>query len=221
MLTETLPPLSEETIRRALREFGLTANEQQVVSIQRYMAILLKWNGKINLTAIRDPLEILYRHFCESMFGVVAVPLERGRLADVGSGGGFPGLPLKILRTSLDVILVESNAKKATFLAETIRELEIEGARVIVSRYEELSEEVTPLDVVCSRALGEFAPFLAWAGSDRIAAKQVVLWIGGGDLDAARRQRGWEWNEPVPIPHSLRRFILSGTRSSPRPASDI
>jgi 16S rRNA (guanine527-N7)-methyltransferase len=213
MLTKTPPPLSEETIQRALREFGLTASEQQVFSIQRYMAILLKWNEKINLTAIRDPLEILYRHFCESMFAAVAVPLESGRLADVGSGGGFPGLPLKILRTSLDVILVESNAKKATFLAETIRELELEGARVIVSRYEELSEEVTPLDVVCSRALGEFAPFLAWAASERIVAKRVVLWIGGGDLDEVRKQRGWEWSEPVPILHSLRRFILTGTRS--------
>lgn len=213
MLTKSQAPLSQETIQRALAEFGLAANEQQVICIQRYMAILLKWNEKINLTAIRDPLEILYRHFCESMFAAAAVPLERGRLADVGSGGGFPGLPLKIVRDELEVFLVESNAKKATFLAEAIRELELDRARVIVSRYEELSEGVTPLDVVCSRALGEFAPFLAWAGSERIAARQVVLWIGGGDLEEARKDRGWEWGEAIPIPQSLRRFLLVGSRS--------
>lgn len=210
MLTKSQAPLPAETILRALREFDLTATSEQVLCIQRYMALLLKWNEKINLTAIRDPLEILYRHFCESMFAAMAVPLDRGRLADVGSGGGFPGLPLKIIRGELEVFLVEANVKKATFLAEAIRELGFEGTRVIVSRYQELSEELTPLDVVCSRALGEFATFLTWAGSERIAAKQVVLWIGGGDLDQVRNEPGWQWREPIPVPHSLRRFLLVG-----------
>jgi 16S rRNA (guanine527-N7)-methyltransferase len=219
MLTKSQAPLSPEIIQRALHEFGLTATEQQVIRIQRYVALLLKWNEKINLTAIRDPLEILYRHFCESMFAGAAVPLYRGRLVDVGSGGGFPGLPLKIIREELEVFLLESNAKKATFLAEAIRELELERARVIVSRYQELFEEVTPLDVVCSRALGEFAPFLAWAGSERVAAKQVVLWIGGGDLDEVRKERGWEWGEAIPIPQSLRRFLLVGRRREQPSAS--
>jgi len=212
MLTKSQTPLSAETIQRALGEFNLTASAQQVLWIQQYIAMLLKWNEKISLTAIREPLEILYRHFCESMYAAVAVPLERGRLADVGSGGGFPGLPLKIIRPDLQVFLVESNVKKATFLAETIRELELEGARVIVSRYEELSEEVAPLDVVCSRAVGEFRAFLAWAGSPQIAATQAVLWIGGSDLQEARRALGWDWRDPIAIPQSLRRFLLVGTR---------
>jgi 16S rRNA (guanine527-N7)-methyltransferase len=174
----------------------------------------MRWNEKINLTAIREPLEILYRHFCESMYAAAVVQLERGRLADVGSGGGFPGLPLKIIRPGLEVFLVESNVKKATFLAEAVRELGFDGARVIVSRYEELSEEVAPLDVVCSRAVGDFGPLLAWAGSVPVSAKQAVLWIGGGDLEMVKREPGWEWREPIPIPHSLRRFLLVGTRSS-------
>src|ERR1700681_3091083 len=113
MLTKSqAPSLSQEIIQRAVHEFGLTATEQQVIRIQRYIALLLRWNEKINLTAIREPLEILYRHFCESMHASVVVPLERGRLADVGSGGGFPGLPLKIIRPTLEVFLVESNVKK-------------------------------------------------------------------------------------------------------------
>jgi 16S rRNA (guanine527-N7)-methyltransferase len=177
------------------------------------MGMLLKWNEAVNLTAIRDPLEILYRHFCESMFAASVVPLDNGRLADVGSGGGFPGLPLKLLRPELEVFLVESNVKKATFLAEVIRDLGLTDARVLVSRYEELAEELTPLDFVCSRAVGEFATFLDWAASPRVDAKQALLWIGGRDLEEVQRLSSWKWREPIQIPQSLRRFLLVGTRN--------
>jgi len=214
MTTPSPAILSAETIGRALGEFQLEANEQQIVYIQQYMKILLTWNEKMNLTAIRDPLEILYRHFCESMYAAAAVPVENGRLADVGSGAGFPGIPLKIMRPELQVFLIESNMKKATFLAEVLRNIELPETLVLVSRYEELGEEVAPVDFVCSRAVGEFEPFLAWAASERIAAKQVILWIGGRDLDQARRGADWEWREPIPVPHSLRRYLLVGTRKS-------
>jgi 16S rRNA (guanine527-N7)-methyltransferase len=207
-------PLSSSTIHRALAEFHLTANEQQVQQIQQYMSILVKWNDAVNLTAIRDPLEILHRHFCESMFAASVISLDKGRLADVGSGGGFPGLPLKILCPGLEVFLVESNVKKATFLAEVVRDLELTGARVLVSRYEELGEELTPLDVVCSRAVGEFATFLGWAASAQIDAKQALLWIGGRDLEEVQRLPTWNWREPIQIPQSLRRFLLIGTRNA-------
>jgi 16S rRNA (guanine527-N7)-methyltransferase len=206
--------LSPETIRRALGEFQLDVNDQQIVYIQQYMKLLLTWNEKINLTAIRDPLEILYRHFCESMYAAVVVPVENGRLADVGSGAGFPGIPLKIIRPGLHTFLVESNMKKATFLAEVLRTIELPDTKVLVSRYEELGEDLMPLDYVCSRAVGEFEPFLAWAASERVATKQVILWIGGRDLDQARRGTAWEWREPIPVPHSLRRYLLMGTRKS-------
>lgn len=207
-------PPSADTIRRALNEFQVTANDLQVAQIQQYMGMLLAWNDKVNLTAIRDPLEILYRHFCESMFAAVAVPIDSGRLADVGSGGGFPGLPLKIIRPEIELMLVESNVKKATFLAEVTREIGLNNARVLVSRFEELGEELTPLDTVCSRAVGEFVPFLTWAASERIAAKQVVLWIGGRDLEEVRRVPDWEWKEPISVPKSLRRFLLVGRRTT-------
>jgi 16S rRNA (guanine527-N7)-methyltransferase len=206
------PPPSAEVVRRALGEFKIAINDTQVSQIQRYIKLLLTWNEKINLTAIRDPLEILYRHFCESMHAAGAVPLGTGRLADVGSGGGFPGLPLKILRPDLQVFLVESNVKKATFLAEAVRELEITNVSVLVSRYEELGEELAPLDVVCSRAVGEFGPFLQWAASEHIAAGQVVLWIGGRDLAEVRKISGWEWREAIAVPRSLQRYLLVGAR---------
>jgi 16S rRNA (guanine527-N7)-methyltransferase len=212
MTTNVGKPLSEETIRRALGEFQIVLNEQQILSIQKYIAILGQWNEKLNLTAIRDPLEILYRHFCESMYAAVAVSDHFGRLADIGSGAGFPGIPLKILRPEIELFLVESNIKKGTFLAEVVRELELVNARVLISRYEELSEELAPLDYVCSRALGEFGPFLDWAVSERLSARRTLLWIGGRDLDEVRKSPHWEWQEPIPVPQSLRRYLLVGEK---------
>jgi len=212
METNALPQLSPETIRRALAEFKLAATDQQVLQIQQYMKLLLTWNEKLNLTAIRDPLEMLYRHFCECMYAAITVPINQGRLADVGAGGGFPGLPLKIIRPDLHVFLIESNLKKAAFLAEVIRELGLVDARVLVRRYQELGEEVAPLDFVCSRALGELTRFIDWAQLTVLAAKHVVLWIGSRDLPEILKSSAWVWREPVPVPNSLRRVILIGER---------
>ncbi len=214
MTTNVDRPLSDETIRHALGEFRVTVDDKQVLLIHRYIQMLRHWNEKLNLTAIREPLEILYRHFCESMFAAVAVPVDFGRLADIGSGAGFPGIPLKILRPELELFLVESNIKKGTFLAEVLRELELANARVLISRYEELNEELAPLDYVCSRAVGEFGPFLDWAASERLSAGRVVLWIGGRDLDEARKSHHWEWQEPIAVPQSLRRYLLVGTKKT-------
>jgi 16S rRNA (guanine527-N7)-methyltransferase len=219
MLTKNTTPLSPDIIQRALREFQLQATPEQVIAIQQYMAMLLAWNEKVNLTAIRDPVEVLYRHFCESMYAKVAVPSLRGRLADVGSGAGFPGLALKIACPELHVFLIESNVKKATFLAEMVREIELGDTRVLVSRYEELGEEITPIDIVCSRALGEFDKFLGWARSERVAASQAILWVGGRDVEEIRQIEGWNWMRPVPIPHSLQRFLLIGDREGGSPKS--
>jgi 16S rRNA (guanine527-N7)-methyltransferase len=215
MTTTSPAPPSAAVIRRALGEFKLPAYDDQVLQIQQYIGILLAWNEKINLTAIRDPLEILYRHICESMYASVAVPVENGRLADVGSGAGFPGLPLKIIRPNLRVFLVESSIKKVTFLAEVTRELGLKDVQVLARRYEELGEEVAPLDYVCSRALGEFPAFLDWAKSEQIAAKRVILWIGARDLPEIQKVRTWDWSEPIQVPHSLRRLLLVGTKLPP------
>jgi 16S rRNA (guanine(527)-N(7))-methyltransferase RsmG len=203
---------SRGAIERAAGEFQLALEDEQILQIQQYTRILLAWNDKVNLTAIRDPLEILYRHHCESMFGAALLPVENCRLADVGSGGGFPGIPMKIFRPDLTVFLVESNVKKATFLAEVVRDLGLTGIRVLVSRYEELGEELAPLDVVCSRALGDFSNFLAWAASPPVDARHSLLWLGGRDLDEVRALPGWTWAEPKSLPKSLQRYLALGSR---------
>jgi 16S rRNA (guanine527-N7)-methyltransferase len=144
------------------------------------------------------------------MFAAVAIPIQSGRLADVGSGGGFPGIPLKIYRPELEVFLVESNAKKATFLAEVTRGLGLTNTRVLVSRYEELGEEVAPLDYICARALGDFDKLLEWSIRRETAAKEVVLWLGAEDANKVRTNASWDWRPPISIPHSLRRLLLVG-----------
>jgi 16S rRNA (guanine527-N7)-methyltransferase len=214
MMTNIAKPLSEQTIRHAMANFQVSMDQKQILLIQEYMRILQQWNERLNLTSIRDPLEILHRHFCESMFGAVVVPVHFGRLADIGSGAGFPGIPMKILRPELELVLVESNIKKGTFLAEVVRDLELENTRVLISRYEELSEELAPLDYVCSRALGEFGKFLDWAAGERLSAERVLLWIGGRDLDEARESPHWEWQEPIAVPQSLQRYLLVGTKKT-------
>ena len=203
---------SESTIRKALSEFQIDVNTDQVAQIQEYIRLLLVWNEKVNLTAIRDPLEILYRHFCESMFAAKVVDLRQCRLADIGTGAGFPGMALKILLPDSQIALVESNIKKATFLAEVVRALGITGANVMVSRYEELGEEIAPIDFLMARALGEFEVFLKWAASERVDAKKVILWLGASDVEEVRKTPQWVWEPEVPVPQSLRRVLLVGSR---------
>ncbi len=202
--------ISAGAIQRAAGEFRLTLSEIQVRQIQQYTRLLLAWNEKVNLTAIRDPLEILYRHFCESMYGAQYLSEENCRLADVGSGGGFPGIPLKIIRPDMHVFLVESNLKKATFLAEVLRDLHLTDIRVLVSRYEELGEDVAPLDFVCTRALGGFLELLGWARSPQVGARHALLWLGGRDVDEVRAVPGWTWEDPKPMPKSIQRYLLLG-----------
>jgi 16S rRNA (guanine527-N7)-methyltransferase len=210
-MTSTAVP-SESTIRKALREFQIDVDADQIAQIQEYIRLLQVWNEKVNLTAIRDPLEILYRHFCESMFATKVVDMRECRLADIGTGPGFPGLALKILLPEAQVVLVESNVKKATFLAEVVRALRIRGANVLVSRYEELGEEIAPVDFLLARALGEFAVFLKWAASEKVDAKRVILWVGAGDVEQMRKSSQWTWEEAVSLPHSLRRVLIIGSK---------
>src|SRR5215475_325770 len=214
MTNRKFAPPTANTIHRAMGKFQISVSDQQTTQIQRYMEMLLAWNEKINLTAIRDPVEILYRHFCESMYAAQMVPFQNGRLADIGSGAGFPGLPIKILAPEVEVFVVESNAKKGTFLAEVVRELGLTNVRVLISRYEELGEELAPLDFVCSRAVGEFPAFLQWASSERLNANEVALWIGGRDLEEVKVLQGWSWRQAIPIPHSLQRYVLVGSHES-------
>src|ERR1700675_3893376 len=109
--------IDRDQIASLLLPFGIRLLADQISKIDEYIRILLKWNKLIGFTSIVEPTEIVTRHFGESMYLHSIMPVENGRLADVGSGAGFPGLPLKILCEDLQVVLVESNKKKCAFLS--------------------------------------------------------------------------------------------------------
>lgn len=115
--------------------------------LHTYLELLLRWNARINLTAVRDPEQMVTRHFGESLFAA-RVLLEDRRchaltLADVGSGAGFPGIPLKLFAPELELTLIESQGKKATFLREVLRALHLERAQVFGGRAEDWGKPQT------------------------------------------------------------------------------
>src|ERR1700688_469421 len=120
----------------------LTANDLSNISI--YIDLLLRWNARINLTAIRQPEEIVQRHFGESLFAArhlfpqsPAGPGSARSVIDVGSGAGFPGLPIKIWASDIHLTLIESNQKKSTFLREVVRTLTLMNINVFAKRAED------------------------------------------------------------------------------------
>src|SRR5271165_4319531 len=124
-----------------LRPFldGTVPGPKLVDLLQLYLDLLLRWNARINLTAVRDPEHIVTRHFGESLFAAQALKphLENSKtLADVGSGAGFPGIPIKLLLPQIELTLIESQSKKATFLREVVRALKLEKANVFCGRAE-------------------------------------------------------------------------------------
>jgi 16S rRNA (guanine527-N7)-methyltransferase len=177
------------------------------------MSLLLLWNQKISLTSIENPQEIVARHFGESFFGAKLIENRenpRCRLADVGSGAGFPGLALKIVLPELEVILIEQDTRKATFLNEVIRALKLPNARVHRSNYESLAPEIADFDVIVSRAVGDHKSLLKWAGPRLSPSGRVLLWLGAEDAVRLAHLPGWEWPLPHAVPESKNRVLLSG-----------
>ena len=124
-----------EDIRGALgamaKQYGVKLSEEQTERFQTYMELLVEWNGKLNLTAITEPGEIVEKHFVDSLMVLSACPLKEGaRVLDVGTGAGFPGLALKIARPDLRVTLLDGANKRLNFLGEVCSALGLECPRV-------------------------------------------------------------------------------------------
>ena len=137
---------------KLLEEFGLT--NEQISKFQRYLDLLLEWNAKFNLTAITDKDEIEEKHFIDSIELIKYFDVKNKTLLDVGSGAGFPGIPLAIVEPSLSVTLLESNGKRISFLREVVKELNLKNVEVIQGRSEELGTR-EKYDIVTARAVKE------------------------------------------------------------------
>jgi len=178
----------------------------QLKQLADYLALLLHWNSKTNLTSVREPEEIVKRHFGESLFLASAVSGEAFATAiDVGSGAGFPGIPLKIYAPQIAVTLVESQNKKATFLKEAIRKVTLTSINVFSRRAEELQQKT---DLVTLRAVEHFDDVLPVAAGLVDSKGRLALLIGAGQVAVAGKLlHGFEIST-VPVPESRERVLL-------------
>ena len=213
----------------------LTTNDLE--SISTYIDILRRWNARINLTAIRKEEEIVTRHFGESLFAarhlfparttlahparpalrevegtVQAEQSSRGtRLIDIGSGAGFPGIPIKIWAPAIEVTLIEANQKKATFLREVTRSLTSTNINVFAGRAEAYPNSLA--DVVTLRAVEHFETVLPIAARLVAPGGLLALLIGRAQLAQAHNLAPeLVWIPPIPIPLSASRVLAIGVR---------
>ena len=207
-----LKSLSDELIAQTLRPYGVRSTPQLSEKIRTYIDLLLRWNRKIALTAVTAPVEILRFHFGESLFSVAQATIRHGRLADVGTGAGFPAVPIGMVLPDLECILIESNQKKATFLAEVLRSLKLDHIEVYRGRMESYPASSLLLDFSISRALGMHENFLSWSAARLNPSGKVILWVGDDDASQILKNGSWNWDPPSRIPGSERRVLLIGSK---------
>jgi 16S rRNA (guanine527-N7)-methyltransferase len=203
--------LTSLQIERLLGGYGLAAAPELTEKVEAYIELLLKWNRKIALTTVTDPEEIVKFHFGESLFATSRYNLKNSRLADVGTGAGFPGLALALAIPTLSVTLIESNLKKCAFLAEILRELAVRNATIFSGRMEFFAPGPVPFDFITARAFGQFDELCAWARVPLGDRGTLVLWLGEGDTKVISTKATWSWGTPDLIPGSKRRYILAGS----------
>jgi len=206
--------LDETRLRQLLEPFGLDLSSAQADQILEYLHLLLRWNQKINLTAIRDPEECVTRHFGESLFIVRDLELY-GSLLDIGSGAGFPGLALKIAFPTISVTLLEPTAKKRAFLKEAARTCGFDQVEVRGERLEDWTRAspAPTFDFVTMRAVGNLGALVPLAAQRLKSNGCLLLWLTQDQAaQLANIECDLAWSEPLPIPLSRSGIISRGTR---------
>ena len=150
-----------EELQQGARELGIELSAQQQEQLLAYLGLLIKWNKAYNLTAVRDPDEMVSRHLLDSLSVVPFVAELGDNWLDVGSGGGMPGVPLAIMFPERRFTLLDSNGKKTRFLTQVKLELKLANLEVIHSRVEEFRPQV-PFSGICSRAFSSLQDFTDW-----------------------------------------------------------
>jgi 16S rRNA (guanine527-N7)-methyltransferase len=205
-------------------QLGFKLQDRQVSQFERYLSLLLEWNTRFNLTAITDPNDIMIQHFLDSV-SVLKLDLikDNALLLDMGSGAGFPGIPIKILMPDIQLTLVDAVKKKTLFLKEVIKELELTQSEAIHARAEDLARTGSKreaYDIVVSRAVAELRvlfeyclPFVKTGGyfiahkgpnavDEIVNAKRALQILGGQEPKA----------ENIQVPYSERTHILVVTK---------
>jgi len=253
--SEPAPPLAAAPAAVERRPGGLTTND--LTNISTYIDLLLRWNARINLTAIRNPEDIVTRHFGESLFAARHLfpdrtsiraherrakdqgPTTTGRasLADVGSGAGFPGIPIKLWAPQISLTLIEPSHKKSAFLREVVRALTLTDINIQTARAQDLTQpnpnpmnqdapnqhmskqnsasvqqDLRPhFEVVTLRAVERFPSILPVAAALVAPGGRLVLLIGSSQQDhVLTTLPAFRWLAPARIPSSTSRSLLIG-----------
>jgi 16S rRNA (guanine527-N7)-methyltransferase len=180
-LSDTTSPLVSYLAEYA-REFSFSISQEEISRFDIYLRELKAWNEKFNLTAIKDDREIVIKHFLDSLTPVRLIK-PGSTVLDIGSGAGFPGIPLKIIEPSLNVTLIDSVNKKVTFMKHIIEELGLSGIEAIHTRAEDLAKTMKGgFDVVISRALASLSDFIK-IGEPLLAANGILIAMKGKNVD--------------------------------------
>lgn len=210
--------MTPDRIRQLISPYIIDSIEDSVINqLGSYLDLLIKWNAKTNLTAIREPEEIVRQHFGESLFAGQTL-LKNGlaanaTLLDFGSGAGFPGLPIQLLIPSLQITLAESQSKKSAFLREAVRTLNL-PTTVYAARVEDMPL-AQRFDVVTLRAVDNMQAALAGA-IPRLnpTGLLAVLTTENAKPGVMQDAPGIQWLPDNPIPSSDQRILLLGQPSA-------
>lgn len=206
-----MPTLSEPAIQDLLAPYlvekgGFEAPPGLYAQLSSYLDLLLKWNARTNLTAVREPEEIVRRHFGESLFAARHLAAGTDSLLDLGSGAGFPGIPIALVHPEIQVTLAESQNKKASFLREVVRTLGLAHVEVWAARAESLPASRL-FHTVTLRAVDNMTAAIAAAGPR--ATQQVVLLTSPGSLPTLP---DFPDQTQIVIPESENRILLRASR---------
>jgi 16S rRNA (guanine527-N7)-methyltransferase len=192
-------------------QFRESLDRLAVERLEAYLALILKWNARINLTAVRDPDDIVQRHFVECIFAAAQIPANVKTLLDFGSGAGLPGIPIAICRPEIGVTLAESQGKKAAFLREAVRTLGL-TAEVWDRRVEQMPPQRV-FDAVTLRAVDKMAEACA-AAVQRLAPGGSLMAFATRKTEAALEGLpGVEWRNGLPVPGSDHGILKIGRRN--------
>ncbi|MHB1700287.1 MAG: 16S rRNA (guanine(527)-N(7))-methyltransferase RsmG [Acidobacteriaceae bacterium] len=179
-----------------------------------YLDLLLRWNAKTNLTAVRSSREIIQTHFGESLFAARHLPEGVTSLLDFGSGAGFPGLPILMARPDLDVTLAESQGKKSAFLREAVRTLAL-PAKIYAGRVEDLPATAI-FSAVTLRAVDKTAEVVPAAVRRIATGGWLIILTSAQQVEILRKLDPMlSWKSGISIPNSNQRILLSARKTEP------